>query len=110
MTRKSYNQHNNLHISLEFSKNFKNICQNEETLPQNTKKGKLFPNILFGNNVKYSPLHPSPNMTFQSIDTTDAPNQHSHGMEATQLIQSNKLEMFHYPVSNLRLEKVCLKC
>ena len=54
--RKPYNRHNNSHISLEFSKNFKNICQNEETLPQNTKKGKLFPNILFGNNVKYSPL------------------------------------------------------
>ena len=28
----------------------------EETLPKNTKKWKLFPNILFGNNVKYSPL------------------------------------------------------
>ena len=54
--RKPYNRHNNLHISLEFSKNFKIIGQNEETLPQNTKKGKLFPNISFGNNVKYSPL------------------------------------------------------
>ena len=56
VTRKPYDRHNNSHILLEFSKNFKNICQHEETLPQNTKKGKLFPNILFGNNVKYSPL------------------------------------------------------
>ena len=48
-------QSNNSHISLEFSKNFENICQNEETFPQNTKKGKLFPNILFGNNVNIHP-------------------------------------------------------
>ena len=56
VTRKPHNQHNNLHISIKFSTNFKNICQHEETLPQNTKKGKPFPNILFVNNVKYSPL------------------------------------------------------
>ena len=34
----------------------RNICQNEGTLSKNTKKWKLFPHILFGNDVKYSPL------------------------------------------------------
>ena len=54
--RKPYNRQDNSYFSLEFAKKVKNFHQNEETLPKNTKKWKLFPNILFGNNVKYSPL------------------------------------------------------
>ena len=52
MTRKPYNPRDNLYFSLQFGKKIKNFPQNEETLPQKTKKWKLFPNILFGNNVK----------------------------------------------------------
>ena len=56
-THKSDNRKNNLCFSLKFLKPFKkNICLNEKTILKNTKWWKLFLNISFGNNVKYSPM------------------------------------------------------
>ena len=43
-------------FSSKISNVFKNIHQNKETLSKTTIEWKPFPNILFWNNVKYSPL------------------------------------------------------
>ena len=37
-------------------KSFKTFVKMKKTLPKNSKKRENFPNILFGNHVKYSPL------------------------------------------------------
>ena len=43
-------------FSSKISNVFKNIHRNKETLSKTTIEWKPFPNILFWNNVKYSPL------------------------------------------------------
>ena len=48
--------------------------QNRETLPWALENRKLFPNAIFGNNVKYSPLDDNDDDFYEDVDDEDECN------------------------------------